>query len=430
MGAGASTGKKGAKGVDGEALLKKAEESEAEATLLFEKIDKNKDGKLTKKELTDAVGTLKKDQKAAWSDELIKSVLEFFDRDGDGMLDITEFTFALAELKERGSFDEASLAEAKKEREAAEAKKAEYKVIFDEYAKDGGVWDKGSVGKLIRKLNDAENYWDDFGSKVTSGHATLTGSEERSATATFEQFVVWYPTLLVEIKSITQGWAADEAAAKAAREKKEADKYAPGTDWEVMMTELPNAINEAYKLEKTPILIDCTTPAGENKSAGFSPLENFYSYSGETLIELKKVIVDINVKKEKTIDEARDEMAKKLLLGLKQGRALTLLCSNSAPPLKSKFSAPRFPYEMLDATKLKPCLGDEGKLEGSFLDPVLARMKEQGLHENPSYSVVVAHQDFKVVIVTKFDPADYKGYLEDEFDMSLLQPIKVYTADK
>jgi len=26
--------------------------------------------------------------------------------------------------------------------------------------------------------------------------------------------------------------------------------------------------------------------------------------------------------------------------------------------------------------------------------------------------------------------ADYKGYLEDEFDMSLLQPIKVYTADK
>jgi hypothetical protein len=39
---------------------------------------------------------------------------------------------------------------------------------------------------------------------------------------------------------------------------------------------------------KTPLLVDVTTPAGENKNAGFSPLENFYSYSGNTLIELKK----------------------------------------------------------------------------------------------------------------------------------------------
>jgi hypothetical protein len=41
--------------------------------------------------------------------------------------------------------------------------------------------------------------------------------------------------------------------------------------------------------------------------------------------------------------------------------------------------------------------------------------------------VVVAHKDFKVVVVTKFEPDDYKGFLEDEFPFDKLQPIKVFT---
>jgi hypothetical protein len=50
-------------------------------------------------------------------------------------------------------------------------------------------------------------------------------------------------------------------------------------------------------------------------------------------------VVETGVKKEKTVEEVQKEFAKKLLLSLKQGRELILLCSNSAPPMKSKFAA-------------------------------------------------------------------------------------------
>ena len=70
-------------------------------------------------------------------------------------------------------------------------------------------------------------------------------------------------------------------------------------------------------------------------------------------------------------------------MGIKQGRSLVLLCSNSAPPITSKFVHPdRFPKELFDAAALKACLDSDAKLEDTFLSGLLRFMNESGLkHE-------------------------------------------------
>jgi len=265
---------------------------------------------------------------------------------------------------------------------------------------------------------------------VTSAHAQLTGEEGRKATATLEQFIAWYPSLLAEMAAIKEGWRAAEEATKAAKAADKAEEFKAGKpEWEVHMKRIPDAISAAWEQGKTPLLVDVTTPKGENKSAGFSPLENFYSYSGDILIELKKAVVETGMKKEKTVEEVQKEFAEKLLVAVKQGRHLVLLCSNSAPPLKTKFATEIFPYDVLDAAKVKTALGDDKKLEETFFQPLLVHMKAEGLDKDPATNLVVGHLDYRTVIVTKFDPADYKGYLEDEMPFAQLQPIKVFTDD-
>ena len=106
-----------------------------------------------------------------------------------------------------------------------------------------------------------------------------------------------------------------------------------------------------------------------------------------------------------------------------------LLCSNSNPPITSKFAhADLFPVTaegLLDAAKLKTCLGTEAKLEETFLEGLLTHMHASGLKDDPAFNVTFGHADFRVVIVTKFEPADYRGFLEAELPFDKLQPIKV-----
>lgn len=309
------------------------------------------------------------------------------------------------------------------------------RLVFDRLAKDGGIFDKSCTGKLIRELN-TEGYWADFGAKVTSAHATLTGEEGRTAVATREQFVAFYPSLLAETRQIQAQWDAQDAARmRAATEQAEAaakaraTEFAPNkAEWEVRMKRLPLAFKAAWEHGKTPLVVDCTTLPGDDKNSTFSPLETFYSYSGEVLVELKRAVVEVGMRKEKTLEELHDELAKKLLVGLKQGRSLILLCSNSAPPLASQFmTSARFPLALLDATLLRGAL-EAAELETTFLGPLL-EWKDQtnGLANDPSTNLVFAHADFRVVVVTKFSPEDYREFLASELPLEQLQPIKVFT---
>jgi hypothetical protein len=129
-----------------------------------------------------------------------------------------------------------------------------------------------------------------------------------------------------------------------------------------------------------------------------------------------------------TLEEAHEELAKKLAISLKQGRPLILLCSNSAPPFTSKYATnpARFPAALLDASKTKAILADnEADLTGSYLGPFLSYAQSE-YKGNPSMEVYVPHKDFHVVVCTKFSPEDYKDFMGVEWPRELLQPIKVW----
>ena len=68
-------------------------------------------------------------------------------------------------------------------------------------------------------------------------------------------------------------------------------------------------------------------------------------------------------------------------------------------------------------------------LSETFLKGLMAYMETSGLKNDPSYCVAFGHEDFRVVLVTKFAPEDYKGFLEEELPFDKLQPIKV-TVEK
>ena len=90
------------------------------------------------------------------------------------------------------------------------------------------------------------------------------------------------------------------------------------------------AYAECDKQKKTPLLIDMTDP---EKQAQFSPLETFFGYDAG-FVELKKMVVEVNMKKTTTLDDARDEARAKLVTAIKRGLHFVFLLSNSAPPLQ------------------------------------------------------------------------------------------------
>ena len=55
--------------------------------------------------------------------------------------------------------------------------------------------------------------------------------------------------------------------------------------------------------------------------------------------------------------------------------------------------------------------------------------QSEAWHKEPSYNFAVAHPNFRVVVVTKFTVEDYKDFLGEEFDMSKMQPIKVFAEN-
>ena len=58
--------------------------------------------------------------------------------------------------------------------------------------------------------------------------------------------------------------------------------------WETSMPQLLYAIEAAHAAKRTPLLLDHTLAEG---ASGFSPLETYYFYSGDHLIEMKKMVV-------------------------------------------------------------------------------------------------------------------------------------------
>jgi len=297
---------------------------------------------------------------------------------------------------------------------------AKHKETFAKYDEEKeGALGLRQLARLIKDVLEEECQFctdDQVGPYIK--RAMEEGDKDKDKKLNIAEFVPWHSQFRAFIEQTLgddKNTKAAEAQAAAAAVKGLLENMDKGVIGECTMPQLPSAIDHAISRGKTPLLIDATVGVeGED----FSPLETFYSYRSEALVEMKKMVVDVNMTKEKTLEEALEGCKKKLVDAIKHGKSLMIMMSNSAPPLTTKFTSPTtLPIDVLDATKVKAVLSkDYREWEGTFLPLIIDAEKDK---------CPMVHKDFKVVLVTKFCAEDYAEFLGDEIPLGLMQPIKV-----
>ena len=184
--------------------------------------------------------------------------------------------------------------------------------------------------------------------------------------------------------------------------------------WTVPMASMQDALEDSWAKGRTPLLIDMTADGGDS-----TPMETFFAYSGDKVIDLKRLVIEVDVRKEKSCEEALEEMRAKLVLAMRRGYHLVLMLSNSAPRLRSRFSSSaHMPYTLLeDNAEVQRVIGAEAE------DWRHVGWSRDLLTEDDQ--VYVVHQDFNVLAITRFAPDVYEGYLGKELPLQSMQHIRV-----
>lgn len=292
---------------------------------------------------------------------------------------------------------------------------------FRQYDVDkDGLLNLREFAAFVKATNEEVGLLDANNMPVYIKQAHRQADVDSDGFVTPRDFADWHARFVVEIARFEAEQAAKRAAKAAAaaalvdqpRASAQPSAFQGEGVWECKMGALGAALEAAYALKRTPLLIDSTGRA----DGGASPLETFYSYSGHQLLELKKMVVEVNMKKTVSLDEALEAARSKLVLAMKRGYSLVLMCANSAPPLRSKFCHPaKLPIELFDQTLVQATRGGDGNIEGSFLAGV----------RTPDDQLYVVHDEFNVLAVTRFSRDDYAEFLMDEMPLELMQPIVV-----
>ena len=311
---------------------------------------------------------------------------------------------------------------------AKPAESAAARAAFTKYATSvqpaGTAMLKKELAKIIRDANDEWTFLDDseFGPFVKEAWAAAQPDDE--AQVKFATFAPWYDGFVAHTEKVQADAAAAEAAKASAKEEAklaEAVQFAGDGVWEIKLSSLNAALEASWRKGKVPLVVDATAEEGQRES-GTTPLEAFYSYSGHALFEVKKMVVEVNMKKTTTLDDARDEARAKLVTAIKRGLHFVFLLSNSAPPLKSKFCCDdKLPYMLLhDEPAIASVLGTEPQADVKDAPWTKALL-------TPDDGVLFAHKDFHTVVVTKFERADYVGFLKEELPLEQMQHMVVTT---
>jgi len=201
------------------------------------------------------------------------------------------------------------------------------------------------------------------------------------------------------------------------------NKFSGDGMWQCGLKDLLVVLKVAWNKNKTPLLIDMTYEDRQDSKP--TSLEIFLPYGGGgggafeyEVLDLKMSIIDVNVKKRITWEQLQYEYRSKLVNALKFGKVLTFSMSNTCPPLQSKlFNDERFPSLLFDSKKTQSVRG-AFDLEGKWVSKVL----------NKADDVFAVHEDFNVMAITKFQPADVERFLKQEMRLELFQPI-IITSD-
>lgn len=341
-------------------------------------------------------------------------IIKKFDTNSDGKLQYGEFVTWLLDSSKAAKAAVPASSKAAGE-ELVRLLQEQSDAIFAEHDKGGkGGLKKGELAQVIKDANDEYGFLNDRTMPEFIKQAWVDAAPDGENLCRIEPFRKWYASFVEYLDGIK---AKDAATAAAAAD----DKAAAATSlfsgdglWTIKMKQLLDALSAAWAKGKTPLLVDAT---GDDQG-GTTALETFYSYSGHQLLEMKKMVVEVNMKKTVTLEEALAEARRKLVLSMKQGYNLVIMCSNAAPPLKSKFTSPSaLPYLLLEdnAAVASACSQDWKSV---------AWAKELLTDDD---KIFIVHKDFQVVAMTRFSEADYAEFLAAEMPLDKMQHIKVVT---
>ena len=189
--------------------------------------------------------------------------------------------------------------------------------------------------------------------------------------------------------------------------------------WTVPMNKLQDALDASWAKLKTPLLIDTTAEGGSGEP---TPLEVFFSYSGDRILDLKRIVIEVDVKKTKSREQALEEMRAKLVLSMRRGYFVVFMMGNAAPKLRSRFtSAAHLPFVLLDDNaEVQRVIG--GAEDWRKVDWSRELIKE-------SDDIYTIHRDFNVLAVTQFAPDSYREFLSKELPLSSMQHIQVTRSE-
>jgi hypothetical protein len=121
-----------------------------------------------------------------------------------------------------------------------------------------------------------------------------------------------------------------------------------------------------------------------------------------------------------------EESRQQLVRAMARGYTLYLRMTNCAADVKKSYQAEdTLPLQVWDREAVARAIG------GDSASPLVAVVTEDDCEEFDWYSrqEVVVHEDFRVVVCSHFELADYKDFLERALPLEKMQAISVTGSD-
>ena len=239
-----------------------------------------------------------------------------------------------------------------------------------------------------------------------------------------EAFANWYTGFLSFLESERANPTSRPCGGAAAVSVIASGPYSSDGPWTASMTDMHDAFEAAWAKGRTPLLLDMSSfdEGSQHRSGEATPLETFFAYSGDKLIDLKKIVVEVDVNRERSLQSALEEMRAKLVLCMRRGYHLVLMLGNSAPHVRSRYTSDaHLPYVLLeDNAEVQRAIGHAGE--------DWRRVEWTRLLLTEADQIRVVHQDFNVLAITRFAPDKYEGFLRKELPLPSMQIIRVTRA--
>lgn len=291
--------------------------------------------------------------------------------------------------------------------------------IFERFEPEGkmdGVLKLKEFADIIHHVNTRKcQIWGNDPCKIIQKEwKEIGGNIKKQVSA--QEFMAWWPPFMEGVEKECAEKAALEEAKEAAAREARATKFNGDGVWQINVKDIPDAMREARKKGKTPLILDNTE--GQR-------VEVYFTYSDAYIIECKKMIMDKGAK-HMSVDDILEEERARFFRGkcFLMGKVVCFRLGNSACNFKGMFNGEVFPtLALFDRAQVDNCLGPvdlhDDRVEKSPLFK-MATDKEDILE----LSSMGIHDKFEVVVITQFEEDSYEEFLRDMIPLELFQPMR------